>query len=114
MPAKPKPTADPTVLSLINDKIDTLQDNLTRTITDGNTHLGGRIDSLETTVLKQNGRIGRVEIAHTTCQTERRTEVRLSNRQRAALFGGGGVSGAAILALLKWVVARAHEAGLLG
>jgi hypothetical protein len=114
MPAKPKPIADPTVLSLINEKIDTLESNVIRTIRDGNEHLGGRIDALETTVKVQNGRIGRVETAHLQCQTERSTEKRLSPRGVALIGGGGMISGAVLLEVLRYVGEALHKAGLLG
>src|SRR5574343_625852 len=110
MSVKPKPVADPTVLSLINEKIDTLEANVINQIAGMGTHLGQRIDGLTERVGQQNGRIGKVELAHATCQAERRTEVRLTSRRQIALLGGGGISGAALLALLKWIGERLHEA----
>lgn len=114
MPAKPKPTADPTVLSLINDKIDTLEGNISHEIGLLKEDLGGRITELSTTVKVQNGRIGRVETAHLQCQAERVTEKRMTPKGVALIGGGGMISGAVILELLKYIGEALHKAGVLG
>lgn len=114
MPAKAKPTADPTVLSLINEKIDTLETNISHEIGLLKEDLGGRISELSTTVKVQNGRIGRVETAHLECQAERRTEKRMTPRGIALIGGGGMISGALLLEVLRYIGEALHKAGLLG
>lgn len=114
MSIKVKPSAEPTVLSLINEKIDTLENNITHSIDILKEDLGTRITELSTTVKVQNGRIGRVEQAHATCQAERATERRLSRKQIGLIGGGGLISGAALIQVLRWLGERLHTAGLLG
>lgn len=100
MSTKPKPPADPTVLSLINDKIDTLEGNLTREITTLGEGLGMRITELSGRVQIQNGRVGKLERGQQQLEDAQQAQG-LDKKQIAALLGSGGIVGALALELAK-------------
>jgi len=85
---------------MLSEKIDHMEDNLTRQIADVKSDLGARICDLTGRVQTQNGRVGKLEGEHMTC----RAEVQQLTRRRIAVIGGGGiVSGAALVEIAKWI-----------
>lgn len=104
------PAKSPTVPSLILDKIDHLETNLSGQIHDMNANLGGRITELAGKVSVQNGRVGKLESCVTTIQTERAMEAnpsRLNRKQVGITLSVGGAVGAVVIKLLTWLAERA-------
>lgn len=110
------PTRQPAVLTLIINRIDHMETSVTNSIEQMQGHLSQRIDDLTERVKVQNSRIAKCEdkiggqdriIAAT------QLESRPWDKKRVAFVGGGGlISGAALVEVLKWLAGTWGKGGI--
>ncbi len=105
------PTRQPAVISLLIDRIDSLETSLTKRIDVSDEQIGRRIDDLTTRVGAQNGRIGKCEERISAEDSDIKVLIarqRVNKRQWAMVSGASAAGGAILLAAARVILNHIH------